>query len=830
MQLGLLSVLFFSLLAGEGVETAAVREYRAKRLEQASLLLETMKGRKKARKERWSRYHKQRLRVGFLAGRIALERRRADQAVEWLKPLYRRYSRSSEIRDKIAVSLAKAYMRNRQPKKAIRVYHWMLRNLGWRWRRPVQQQLLVAYRKAGHWKKLLRLLKKVRPYAKHYGGRKWIWWQQIYAMHEAGKYKKAARKMRRFLLYYPTGSLARRVATKLKQLQRKKLCKIKPKAWFERQFELTRLVFTKPKTALKQAETWWKSLSPRLRRDRHVRNGYRLLHARALRKLWRKAEAIPYLEKVLSDRRAPKYARRLAIRIVGKIYRDLGLYKQGERSLHRYAEKYPEDYRTAAWASYQAAWMALYQAKYRKAFRLFGEYQRVFPDAAKKQLWRVQFFRAFCQFRMGRYSNAIARWKRLKARSRKGSSRRRCAYWIARSYERRGDWRKARKLFAKLAMSSALSYYGLSAQHRLYRLEVMIPQQGESSSCMMEDKPSKKLTRRQKWKQRLNKRWRPPTYKPRKKHGFKVAGKFWANLAEQSVLLKEKHATLTPRIEANLNKEYKEVKQPAMFPKLPRQCLRAKWSTCKALRRARLLHEMGFDKEAAEEMLKGRRALRRSLPLMLASIRWLRSVGAFYESVMVSYLLPGPSPRRGLSLDSWLKILFPPAFASMLLPSSKMVSVSPAFAWSIMREESLYRPIATSHVGAKGLMQVIDRTGRKIAKEIKYKGFKPLQLYTPKVGIRMGTWYLSQLVRKFGGNIFLAAAGYNAGPYRIAVWLKGRRHLDFDEFVEELYFTETRVYVKRIFRTYAAYSFLYFRRLPSAPPTVAVRVQNNIDF
>ncbi len=829
MQLGILSVLLFSLLGGEGVETAAVREYRAKRFEQASLLLATMKDRKRAKRERWSSFHQQRLRVGFLASRVALELRRSDQAIQWLKPLFRRHSRTSEIRGEIAETLAKAYMRNRQAKDAIKIYHWMLKNLGWRWRRPLQRRLLVAYRKAGQWNKLLQLLKRVKPYAKHYGGRKWLWWQTIYAMDKAGKIKKAAKAMRRFLLYYPTGSLSRRVRTRLKQWQQKKLCHVNPKAWHERQFELTRLVFTYPKRALKEGVVWWKSLRKKLQRDRHVRNGYLLMQARALRKLGKKHEAIPFLEKVLKDRKAPKYARRLAVRIVGKLYRDLGLYKQGEKVLHRYAERHPEDYRTASWAAYQSAWMAMYQAKYKKAFRLFGEYLRVFPDAAKRRLWRVHFFQAWCQFRLGRYNNAIARWKRLKYRSRRSSFRRRCEYWIARAYERRGDWRKARKGFAKLAMSWALSYYGLQAQYRLYRLEVMLPKQGEASSCMLEEKPKKKLSRRQRWKMRLQKKWRPPTYNPRKKHAFTVNGTFWSKLAEQSVILKEKHATLTPSIEGTIRKEADELKQPAMFPKLPRRCLQAKWRTCKALRRAKLFAEMGLDKDAAVELAKGRRAFR-SLREKLTAIRWLRSVGAFHESVLVSYLLPGPMPHKGLSLDSWMKILYPPAFSNMMLKNSKKVGVTPAFAWSIMREESLYRPMATSHVGAKGLMQVIDSTGRKISKEIKYKGFKPMQLYTPKVGIRMGTWYLSQLVRKFGGNIFLAAAGYNAGPYRIAVWLKGRRHLDFDEFVEELYFTETRIYVKRIFRTYAAYSFLYFRRLPSAPPTVAVRVHNNIDF
>ena len=356
------------------------------------------------------------------------------------------------------------------------------------------------------------------------------------------------------------------------------------------------------------------------------------------------------------------------------------------------------------------------------------------------------------------------------------------------------------------------------AQQRLYRLEVLLPRQGKGVKC----RKCKRSKRRNRWASGVDKSSFAKT--------FKFAGRPWSDMVVHTLSAKDPAWNVTPAVQKNIQKAAAEASQPAIFPSMPKRCKRSRWYACKAWRRARLLSELGLNRDAARELFRGRRAIRRSWSKLLSSIRWLRSVGAYHEAVRISYYLPGPSRRRGLSQATYLKIMFPPAFSKHLLKFAKQAGISPAFAWSIMREESLYSPMATSHVGAKGLMQVINYTGRRIAKHLKVKPFHPLDLYQPIQSIRFGTWYLGQLTRKFGGHMLLAAAGYNAGPHRIAVWLQNRKHLSFDEFVEELFFTETRVYVKRIFRTFASYSFLYLRRLPKAPRTVAIQVKNNIDF
>jgi soluble lytic murein transglycosylase len=127
-------------------------------------------------------------------------------------------------------------------------------------------------------------------------------------------------------------------------------------------------------------------------------------------------------------------------------------------------------------------------------------------------------------------------------------------------------------------------------------------------------------------------------------------------------------------------------------------------------------------------------------------------------------------------------------------------------------------------------MQLIVPTAKKVAEHIQKKNFRPTELWEPPVNLRMGTWYLAQLTHKFGGNILLAAAAYNAGPHFVVAWTIKRDKMPLDEFVEEIFHTETRHYVKRVFQSYAMYSYLYRDRMPAILPPIKVEKSNKIDF
>jgi soluble lytic murein transglycosylase len=78
-----------------------------------------------------------------------------------------------------------------------------------------------------------------------------------------------------------------------------------------------------------------------------------------------------------------------------------------------------------------------------------------------------------------------------------------------------------------------------------------------------------------------------------------------------------------------------------------------------------------------------------------------------------------------------------------------------------------------------------------------------------RLSIRLGAAHLGGVLRRFGGSAPLAVAAYNAGEAAVRAWVRERGGLPLDEFVEEIPVQETRGYVKRVLRSYAAYRLLY---------------------
>jgi soluble lytic murein transglycosylase len=149
-----------------------------------------------------------------------------------------------------------------------------------------------------------------------------------------------------------------------------------------------------------------------------------------------------------------------------------------------------------------------------------------------------------------------------------------------------------------------------------------------------------------------------------------------------------------------------------------------------------------------------------------------------------------------------------------------------------MREESNFRPKVDSPVGARGLMQIMPRTGKLIAQRKRIEDFDVDDLYRPSVNTLFGGWYLRELVVKFNGQLPLAVSGYNAGPGAVERWLRNKGNLDLDEFVEEIPYKETRNYCKRVLQTYGIYRYIYLREKTPLPLFTKLnqKFNNNIDF
>ena len=153
--------------------------------------------------------------------------------------------------------------------------------------------------------------------------------------------------------------------------------------------------------------------------------------------------------------------------------------------------------------------------------------------------------------------------------------------------------------------------------------------------------------------------------------------------------------------------------------------------------------------------------------------------------------------------------LFPKAYWSDLRKYSVLNGLDPYLVASLIRQESEFNAGAISHANAVGLMQLLPKTGKSVAKQVKLKGYSAPQLYTPAVNLQLGTRYFKDMVDKYNGQFEYALAAYNAGTDRVGDWLGQGHYRDPQEFVESIPFTETREYVQAILRNASVYRQLY---------------------
>jgi soluble lytic murein transglycosylase len=150
---------------------------------------------------------------------------------------------------------------------------------------------------------------------------------------------------------------------------------------------------------------------------------------------------------------------------------------------------------------------------------------------------------------------------------------------------------------------------------------------------------------------------------------------------------------------------------------------------------------------------------------------------------------------------------FPMPFRDTVLRKSQEIGLDPAYVYGLIRQESRFIMDARSGVGASGLMQVMPATAKWTANKIGLAGFTPSQINDRETNITIGTSYLKLALDDFDGSMALAAAAYNAGPGRPRNWRNGPV-LDAAIWAENVPFTETRDYVKKVLANTTNYAAL----------------------
>ncbi|MEM7618968.1 MAG: lytic transglycosylase domain-containing protein [Pseudomonadota bacterium] len=125
------------------------------------------------------------------------------------------------------------------------------------------------------------------------------------------------------------------------------------------------------------------------------------------------------------------------------------------------------------------------------------------------------------------------------------------------------------------------------------------------------------------------------------------------------------------------------------------------------------------------------------------------------------------------------------------------------FVYALAHQESEFNVKAKSPVGAMGLMQIMPATAREIAEKHNFE-FSLNRLATDgEYGLRLGVAHIGDLLQNYNGSFILTLVAYNAGPRRVKEWIQyygdpRTNSVDVIDWVENIPFTETRNYVKKI--------------------------------
>lgn len=155
-----------------------------------------------------------------------------------------------------------------------------------------------------------------------------------------------------------------------------------------------------------------------------------------------------------------------------------------------------------------------------------------------------------------------------------------------------------------------------------------------------------------------------------------------------------------------------------------------------------------------------------------------------------------------------VEVRFPLSYNDKIHENSEHNNLNPVIVYGLIRRESAFNEKATSPTGARGLMQIMPRTGRDIARRLKERWRGKNSLYNPVTNIKYGSYYYQSLLDQFDGHYALALAAYNAGPHRVKKWLPEDKSIPADIWIETIPYRETRDYVANVL----AYALIYQQR------------------
>lgn len=157
-----------------------------------------------------------------------------------------------------------------------------------------------------------------------------------------------------------------------------------------------------------------------------------------------------------------------------------------------------------------------------------------------------------------------------------------------------------------------------------------------------------------------------------------------------------------------------------------------------------------------------------------------------------------------MSVNQIIKNIYKIDYSDYIEKYANEYNVDKYLIYAIIKNESNFIKDATSSKQAKGLMQIMNETGKEVSSKLDIEN----DLYDEEINIHIGTYYLAQLINKYDNN-YIAVAAYNAGSGNVDKWIQNEVIKVDGSDVENIPFKETNNYVRKVFRDYDIYKKLY---------------------
>lgn len=145
------------------------------------------------------------------------------------------------------------------------------------------------------------------------------------------------------------------------------------------------------------------------------------------------------------------------------------------------------------------------------------------------------------------------------------------------------------------------------------------------------------------------------------------------------------------------------------------------------------------------------------------------------------------------------RLRYPLRYEPIVRAHARNYRLDPALLAAVIYTESRFDARAESSAGALGLMQLLPQTAEGIATRTGGGAFVVGDLYDPELNVRYGSWYLRNLLDRYGDER-TALAAYHAGRGNVDRWRKQGVGIQFPE---------TRGYVEDVERAKRVYARAY---------------------